>query len=80
MKLGEFVDNYSVSGHYSQDRKLMSNNREGEIICYCALVDTADKLFDKPFACNWAVIFRGRRRKCLYAFINGNRVWKVKNA
>jgi hypothetical protein len=80
MKLSEFLDKTNVSGHYSTDRKLMSNNKEGEVICSIALIDDTQfyGYMANPHATSWAVIFRGSHRKTLYAFVDGRRVSDVR--
>jgi len=79
MKLSEFLDKYKVNGHYSTDRKLMSNNQEGEVICHFALFDSTGyfNYSATPQAVSWAVVFRGSHRKTLYAFASGRREHKV---
>jgi hypothetical protein len=80
MKLSDFLDTYKVNGHYATDRKLMSNNREGEVICFVALFDSTGYFNYQASgqAVSWAIVFRGSHRKTLYAFVSGRREWKVK--
>lgn len=69
MKLKDFQSKFSISGHYSKDRKDWARNQDAEVLAYVFGGVTDTTANGQP---SWALIFRGKRM--LFSYVNGFRM------